>query len=57
MLAGLAGALLAGGVDPTTAGSMAALVHGRAADLANPGGPVRALDVAHALGRAVAGLL
>ncbi|CAM3973349.1 bifunctional ADP-dependent NAD(P)H-hydrate dehydratase/NAD(P)H-hydrate epimerase [Janibacter anophelis] len=57
VLAGLAGALLAGGLDPTVAGSMAALVHGRAADLANPGGPVRALDVAHALGRTVSGLL
>ena len=57
VLAGLAGALLAGGLDPATAGSMAALVHGRAADLVNPGGPVRALDLAHALGRTVAALL
>lgn len=57
VLAGLAGALLAGGLAPATAGSVAALVHGRAAAVVNPGGPVRALDLAHALGRTVGALL
>ena len=57
VLAGLAGALLAGGLEPAEAGSLAALVHGRAAHDANPGGPVRALAVAHALGPSVAALL
>ena len=57
MLAGLAGALAASGCSMLDTGSMAAAVHGMAADRANPGGPVRALDVAHALGRTVAGVL
>ncbi|AKU16012.1 bifunctional ADP-dependent NAD(P)H-hydrate dehydratase/NAD(P)H-hydrate epimerase [Luteipulveratus mongoliensis] len=57
VLAGLAGALLASGLSPLDAGSLAALVHGVAADDANPGGPVRAMDVAHQLGRTVARLL
>ncbi|AKT50158.1 bifunctional ADP-dependent NAD(P)H-hydrate dehydratase/NAD(P)H-hydrate epimerase [Arsenicicoccus sp. oral taxon 190] len=57
VLAGLAGALLAAGLDPLDAGSVAALVHGVAAHDANPGGPVRALDVAHQLPRTVARLL
>ncbi|NNG40010.1 NAD(P)H-hydrate epimerase [Flexivirga sp. ID2601S] len=57
VLAGICGALLAGGLAPAPAGALAALVHGVAADQANPGGPVRALDVAHAVGRAVAQLL
>jgi len=57
VLAGLAGALLAAGLDPLDAGSLAALVHGVAADRANPGGPVRALAVAHGLPGAVAALL
>ncbi|MDF8263179.1 NAD(P)H-hydrate dehydratase [Luteipulveratus flavus] len=57
VLAGLAGALLASGLSPLDAGSVAALVHGVAADDANPGGPVRAMDVAHQLGRTVARLL
>jgi len=57
VLAGLAGTLLAAGLDPLEAGSLAALVHGVAGEAANPGGPVRALDVAHALGPAVAALL
>ncbi|KNX37941.1 bifunctional ADP-dependent NAD(P)H-hydrate dehydratase/NAD(P)H-hydrate epimerase [Luteipulveratus halotolerans] len=57
VLAGLAGALLAAGLSPLDAGSLAALVHGVAADDANPGGPVRAMDVAHQLGRTVARLL
>lgn len=57
VLAGLAGALAAAGCSMLDTGSMAAAVHGMAADRANPGGPVRALDVAHALGRTVAGIL
>ena len=60
MLAGLAGTLLAAGLPADAAGALAALVHGVAADRANPGGPVRALGggarhpgaVAHLLGRA-----
>lgn len=57
VLAGLAGALLTAGLTPLDAGSVAALVHGTAAHLANPGGPVRALAVARALPLAVARLL
>lgn len=57
VLAGLAGTLLAAGLEPATAGSLAALVHGRAAQHTNPGGPVRALKVAEAIGPAVAQLL
>ena len=57
VLAGLAGTLLAAGLSPLDAGSVAALVHGLAADAANPGGPVRALGVAHAIPGVVAGLL
>ncbi|MBP6995577.1 MAG: bifunctional ADP-dependent NAD(P)H-hydrate dehydratase/NAD(P)H-hydrate epimerase [Phycicoccus sp.] len=54
VLAGLAGMLLAAGLAPGTAGALAALVHGRAADRANPGGPVRALALAQCLGQVVA---
>lgn len=57
VLGGLAGALLAGGLSTLDAGCVAAAVHGLAAEEANPGGPVRALDVAHALGRTVAAIL
>lgn len=57
VLAGLAGTLLSAGLDPLAAGSLAALVHGLAGDAANPGGPVRALEVAHAIGPCVAELL
>ena len=42
---------------PTSAGALGALVHGVAADRANPGGPVRALEVAHGIPGAVAHLL
>src|SRR5665647_2889186 len=45
------------GLSPLDSGSVAALVHGLAADAANPGGPVRALGVAHAIPGVVAGLL
>ena len=57
VLAGLAGTLLAAGLDPLDAGSLAALVHGVAADDANPGGPVRAMAVAHGIPGTVAALL
>ncbi|HEY7719626.1 MAG TPA: NAD(P)H-hydrate dehydratase [Pedococcus sp.] len=57
VLAGLAGTLLAAGLGPLDAGSLAALVHGVAADDANPGGPVRALAVAHGIPGTVAALL
>ena len=57
VLAGLVGTLLAAGLDPVDAASLGVLVHGRAADHANPGGPVRALDVAQAIGPVVADLL
>lgn len=57
VLAGLVGTLLAAGLSPLDSGSVAALVHGLAADAANPGGPVRALRVAHAIPGVVAGLL
>ncbi|MDO5711516.1 MAG: NAD(P)H-hydrate dehydratase, partial [Micrococcales bacterium] len=54
VLAGLVGTLLAAGVDPLQAGALAALVHGLAGHEANPGGPVRALAVAHAIPAVVA---
>lgn len=57
VLAGICGALLAAGVPPLGAGALAALVHGVAADDANPGGPIRAMDIAHQVGRTVARLL
>jgi hydroxyethylthiazole kinase-like uncharacterized protein yjeF len=57
VLAGLAGMLLAAGLDVAAAGALAALVHGVAADRANPGGPVRALAVAHGIPGTVAALL
>ncbi len=57
VLAGLIGAMLAAEVDLPTAAGLGVLVHGRAAQVANPSGPVRALDLAQAAGRAVAQLL
>lgn len=57
VLAGLVGALLACGLEPTAAGALGALVHGVAADTANPGGPVRARAVADAIPATVARLL
>ena len=54
VLAGLLGTLLAAGLPADVAGALGALVHGVAAERANPGGPVRALAVAHGIpGRAV----
>lgn len=57
VLAGVCGALLASGLTPLDAGSLGALVHGVSADRANPGGPVRALAVAHGIPATVAHLL
>lgn len=57
VLAGLVGALLAAGLSPSSAGALGALVHGVAAQDANPGGPVRALAVAQALPATIARLL
>ncbi|MCA5892625.1 bifunctional ADP-dependent NAD(P)H-hydrate dehydratase/NAD(P)H-hydrate epimerase [Isoptericola sp. NEAU-Y5] len=65
VLAGVLGAMLAARSDdvvasPALAAEVAAaavLVHGRAAHRANPGGPVAALDVAHAVPAEVAALV
>lgn len=57
VLAAVVGVLLAAGLPPERAGALAAYVHGHAGRLANPGGPVRALDVATHLGDAVRDLL
>jgi NAD(P)H-hydrate repair Nnr-like enzyme with NAD(P)H-hydrate dehydratase domain len=57
VLAGLLGTLLAAGLPADLAGALGALVHGVAADRANPGGPVRALAVAHGIPAAVAHLV
>jgi hydroxyethylthiazole kinase-like uncharacterized protein yjeF len=57
VLAGVVGALLAAGLGPLDAGSLAALVHGRAARLAGDGGPITAGDVAHALPAAARAVL
>jgi len=54
VLAGLCGALLASGLDPLDAGSVAAWLHGSAATLASGGGPVTAPQVAGALPAVVA---
>jgi NAD(P)H-hydrate repair Nnr-like enzyme with NAD(P)H-hydrate dehydratase domain len=57
VLAGLLGMLLAAGLSPLDAGSLGALVHGLAADRASAGGPLRALNVAHAIPGTVRELL
>ena len=57
VLAGLLGTLLAAGLPADLAAALGALVHGVAAHRANPGGPVRALAVAHAIPGTVAHLL
>ena len=57
VLAGLLGTLLAAGLPADVAGALGALVHGVAAERANPGGPVRALAVAHGIPAAVTHLL
>jgi len=57
VLAGIAGALLAGGLSPFDAGSVAALVHGQAARAASGGGPIVSGDVAGHLRATVAAIL
>ena len=57
VLAGMIGTLLAAGLAPRDAASLAVLVHGVAATRVSDGGPVRILDLAHALPRTVASLL
>ncbi|HET7398928.1 MAG TPA: NAD(P)H-hydrate dehydratase [Intrasporangium sp.] len=57
VLAGLVGTLLAAGLAPRDAGSLGALVHGVAADLASGGGPLRATAVAGGIPAAVRRLL
>lgn len=57
VLAGLVGTLLAAGLAPPIAGALAALVHGVAAHDANPGGPIRAIEVARGIPVTVARLL
>lgn len=57
VLAALLGVLLAAGLEPRSAAALAAYTHGRAAHLANPDGPVRALDVATSLGRVASELV
>lgn len=49
VLAGLCGALLAGGLTPLDAASVGAYLHAAAANLASDGGPITAITVAHAL--------
>ncbi|NUS44360.1 MAG: NAD(P)H-hydrate epimerase [Mycobacteriaceae bacterium] len=57
VLAGIAGALMAAGVDAYNAGQMAAFVHGRAAALASNGGPIRSGRVIGAIAPVIAELL
>jgi len=57
VLGGVLGTLCAAGLSPLDAGSLGALVHGVAADRCNPGGPIRARDVAHGIPATVAALL
>ena len=57
VLAGIAGALLAAGVDAPHAGAMAALVHGRAGAAASNGGPLAAMGMADATPTVIASLL
>lgn len=57
VLAGIAGALLAGGLRPLDAGTLAVAVHGAAGHLASAGGPVSASSVLAAVPDAVRELL
>ncbi|MFP5345421.1 MAG: NAD(P)H-hydrate epimerase, partial [Actinomycetes bacterium] len=57
VLTGVAGVLLAAGVDPLDAGSLAAMTHGVAGARASAGGPVSAESVLDALPDAVTALL
>ncbi len=56
VLAGIAGTALASGLTAADAGACAAWFHARAAELASEGGPLVALDIAHAVPRAIATL-
>jgi hydroxyethylthiazole kinase-like uncharacterized protein yjeF len=57
VLAGLTGALLASGLSPYDAASVASWVHGAAATLASDGGPITASQVATAIPGVVRGVL
>jgi hydroxyethylthiazole kinase-like uncharacterized protein yjeF len=57
VLAGIAGALMSAGLSAMDAGSMAALVHGRAAVRASNGGPIAAMDIAEATPATISELL
>lgn len=57
VLAGIAGALMAAGLDAMDAGSVAALVHGRAAVRVSGGGPIAAMDIADATPATISDLL
>jgi hydroxyethylthiazole kinase-like uncharacterized protein yjeF len=56
VLAGVAGTLLAAGLDPLLAGAVAAAVHGSAGTLASAGGPIDAGRLLDTLPRAIAAL-
>jgi hydroxyethylthiazole kinase-like uncharacterized protein yjeF len=57
VLAGIAGALIAAGLDAALVGALAAHVHGRAGHRASAGGPAAAADVAAAVPAVIAELL
>jgi hydroxyethylthiazole kinase-like uncharacterized protein yjeF len=57
VLAGIAGSLLAAGLEPLDAGAMAVVVHGVAGERASLGGPVSAEAVLRAVPGAIAALL
>ncbi|MGK2320868.1 NAD(P)H-hydrate dehydratase [Gordonia rhizosphera NBRC 16068] len=57
VLSGIAGALLAAGLDPRPAGAAAARVHARAAQLAARGAPIGASNLLAAVRPAIRGLL
>lgn len=57
VLAGIVGALLAGGLPVDEAAAAGALVHGTTARDVGAGGPVRSVDVAHRCGETVRRLL
>jgi len=57
VLAGFAGSLMASGLHPHDAGSLAAFLHGAASERANPDGPVTASEVARELPATVAAFI